>query len=102
MIIIKAHIIAELKLLPTEADGRLSSIAAGEYRGVLGIGSEYFSVRWFISENETLEPGGRARTFGVQFLFPETSLPNFRVGDSFTVWEGKTIGSGRVPAVHHE
>ena len=59
---VKADIIAELQLLPTEAGGRLSSITAGEYRGVVGVGSEHFSVRWFIPADESLVPGGRTGT----------------------------------------
>ena len=92
-------IVAELRLFPTEANGRLSSICSGEFRGVLGIGSEHFSARWIVPVGEELVPGGRAGTFGIQFLVPEAALPHFRVGAAFTVWEGKEIGSGRVLSV---
>jgi hypothetical protein len=91
-----ADIIAELRLLAGQAGGRLSSIRAGESRGVLGIDSEHFSARWIIPIGEELVPGGRARTFGIQFLLPEAALPHFKAGAVFTVWEGKEIGSGRV------
>lgn len=91
-----ADIIAELLLLPTEAKGRLTSICSGEHRGVLGVGSEHFSVRWFVPVGEELTPGGCSETFGIQFLFPEAALPYFKVGSKFTVWEGREIGSGRV------
>jgi hypothetical protein len=93
------HIVVELRLHPSEPSGRLSSICSGEYRGVLGIGSEHFSARWVVPVGEELVPGGRAGTFGVQFLFPEAALPYFKVGAAFTVWEGKEIGSGRVLSV---
>lgn len=92
-------IIAELRLYPSEPNGRLSSICSGEYRGVLGIGSEHFSARWVVRVGEELVPGGRAGTFGIRFLFPETALPHFTVGATFTVCEGKEIGSRRVLSV---
>jgi len=92
-------IVAELRLHPSEANGRLLSICAGEYRGVLGIDSEHFSARWVVPVGEELSPGGRAGTFGIQFLFPEVALPHFKVGAAFTVWEGREIGSGRVLSV---
>ena len=90
------HVVVELRLHPSEPDGRLSSICSGEYRGILGIGSEHFSARWAVPIGEELAPGGRAGTFGIEFLFPENALPHFKVGAAFTVWEGKEIGSGRV------
>ena len=90
------HIVVELRLHPSEPDGRSSPIFSGEYRGILGVGSEHFSTRWIVPAGGELTPGGRARTFGIEFLFPENALPYFKVGATFTVWEGKEIGSGRV------
>ena len=90
------HIVVELRLHPSEPDGRLSSICPGEYRCILGIGSEHFSARWVVPPGEELAPGGRACTFGIEFLFPENALPHFKAGAVFTVWEGKESGSGRV------
>jgi hypothetical protein len=92
-------IVAELRLHPGEANGRLSSICAGEYRGVLGIDSEHFSARWVVPVGEGLVPGGRTGTFGIQFLVPEAALPHFKVGAAFTIWEGREIGCGRVVSV---
>jgi hypothetical protein len=92
-------IVVEIRLHPSEVNGRLSSICPGEYRGVLGINSEHFSARWVVPVGGDLAPGGRAGTFGIQFLFPEAALPHFKAGAVFTVWEGKEIGSGRVLSV---
>jgi hypothetical protein len=94
-----ADIVAEIRLHPTEVNGRLSSICSGEYRCVLGIDSQHFSARWIVPVGEELAPGGRPSTFGIQFLVPEAALPHFKVGAAFTVWEGKEIGSGRVLSV---
>lgn len=92
-------IVAELRLYPSEPAGRLSSICSGEYRGVLGIGSERFSARWVVPVGEEIAPGERGGTFGIPFLFPEAALPHFKVGAAFTGWEGKEIGSGRVLSI---
>jgi hypothetical protein len=90
------HIVAELRLSPTEPDGNLSSICSGECRGILGIGSEHFSARWVVPIGKELAPGGCAGTFAIEFLFPGSALPHFKVGAAFTMWDGKEIGSGRV------
>lgn len=93
---VEPDVIAEITLAPTESDGRLSSISSGEYRGVLGVGAQHFSVRWFVPTSSALVPCGRSGTFGVQFLVPEAALPYFQLGTSFSVWEGRDIGSGVV------
>lgn len=94
------EIIVEITLLPSEAGGRESAILHGEYRGVLGVGLENFSVRFCIPLAEGFSPG-QAQHFGVQFLIPEAALPHFPVGAAFTVWEGRIIGNGRVLEVLH-
>jgi len=92
---VEPEIIVEITLLPTEAGGRSCAISGGEYRGVLGVGLENFSVRFFVPIECSLSLGETQR-FGVQFLFPEAALPYFSVGVTFTVWEGREIGCGRV------
>ncbi len=92
---VKPEITVEISLLPTEGGGRQSSISEGEYRGILGVGNENFSVRFFVPLQDGLTPGASGK-FGVQFLFPEAALPHFPVGTTFTVWEGKIIGNGKV------
>ncbi|SJZ52147.1 hypothetical protein SAMN02745119_00872 [Trichlorobacter thiogenes] len=92
---VKPEIVVEITLLTTEVGGRKNSIPEGEYRGVLGVGTENFSVRFFIPIECNLTPGA-TQQIGVQFLFPEIALPHFPVGATFTVWEGRIIGNGRV------
>ncbi len=89
------EVVVEITLLSSEAGGRNGAILRGEYRGVLGIGSDNFSVRFFVPLEGGLLPNQRT-IFGVQFLVPEAALPHFAVGTTFTVWEGKVIGNGRV------
>jgi hypothetical protein len=95
---IKAEIRAAITLVPTELGGRHSTIFSGEYRGVLVIGDEHFSARFKIPEGTSLEPG-RTMDVEIQFLFPETALPRFPIGEAFTIWEGRDIGFGRVTGV---
>ena len=89
------EIIVEIKLCPSEAGERKGAILQGEYRGVLGVGSENFSVRFFVPFEDDFSPN-QTRRFGVQFLVPEAALPHFSAGTEFSVWEGRVIGSGRV------
>ena len=97
---VQPEIVVEISLLPTAGGGRQRPISEGEYRGILGVGQENFSVRFFVPLAGGLAPGASGK-FGVQFLVPESALPYFRVGTSFTVWEGKIIGEGKVLEVIH-
>ncbi|MEW9900965.1 hypothetical protein ABWL39_20285 [Chitinivorax sp. PXF-14] len=91
---ITPEIVVEITFLSTEEGGRQGQILGGEYRGILGVGNEHFSVRFFVPlEGSTL---GSVQRFGVQFLVPQAALPHFPVGASFSVWEGKVIGHGKV------
>jgi hypothetical protein len=89
------EIVVEIALLQSEAGGRKGPILQGEYRGVLGVGEEHFSVRFFVPLEDGIAPG-QAQRLGVQFLVPQAALPHFPVGVSFTLWEGRTIGHGQV------
>lgn len=78
----------------------MGAILHGEYRGVLGVGSANFSVRFFVPLESGFSPS-QTQQFGVQFLVPEAALPHFPVGAKFSVWEGRVIGNGRVLEVLH-
>jgi hypothetical protein len=89
------NILAEITLYPATQGGRKSTILQGEYRGVLGIGADHFSVR-FAVESSNGFPAGETKIVGIQFLFPETAITSFSVGSTFTIWEGRDIGRGHV------
>ena len=91
----KPEIVVEITLLPTALGGRKGPILEGEYRGVLGVGAEHFSVRFFVPYEGGISPG-ETKAFGVQFLVPEAAPPLFAPGTQFTVWEGGVIGQGIV------
>jgi hypothetical protein len=85
----------EITLFPTEQGGRHTAILSGEYRGVLGVGAEHLSVRFFVPAGMRFGLGSTVQV-GVEFLFPEYALRHFPPGTEFTVWEGRAIGRGRV------
>jgi hypothetical protein len=89
---------AEITFLPSADGGRISALSQGEYRGVLTVGSESFSVRFWVAPDHGISPGESGK-FGIQFLAPEAAVPHFTKGVSFTVWEGKVIGHGLVVEV---
>ena len=95
------EIVAEITLLPSEKNGREGPILQGEYRGVLGVGAENFSVRFFVPLECGFAPS-QTLCVGIQFLFPQAALPVFLVGTQFSVWEGGVIGHGRVVEVLHD
>lgn len=92
---IKPEIIVEITLSTTESGGRTAPIQQGEYRGILSVGEDSFSVRFFVPLKNGMTPSQTQR-FGVQFLAPEAALQFFSVGTNFTVWEGRVIGHGKV------
>jgi len=91
------EIFATITLFASGRGGRQSALSS-EYRGVLGIGGEHFSARFEIPAGLTLSPGESLEA-GIQFLFPEMALPMFSVGATFTIWEGRDIGTGTVTRV---
>ena len=68
--------------------------------GSLGFENEYFECRLDLSEVGSIPPGRHARV-PVKFLSPELIVPRLSVGSTFTLWEGKTIGRGRVVTLGH-
>lgn len=87
-----ASFVAQIDLLDTEAGGRAGPLPSGEWRTVLGINNEHWSVRLVFVGRPSL---GEAFQANVQLLLPEAAQ-HFPVGAEFTVWEGGTKGVGRV------
>jgi hypothetical protein len=83
-----------IKLLSTARGGRSEPIPGGEYQGNLSARGQHFSFRCEMPA-QGLQPG-TTTTLDVQFLFPHLALPFFKVRDEFNLWEGGTIGYGRV------
>ena len=94
-----ADITVKLKLLTTARGGRLDALPGGEYRGILSARGQHFSFRCALPASAGLALG-ESCTLEVEFLFPDLALPFFKINDEFNLWEGGTVGYGRVLKVH--
>lgn len=88
------HITAKIRLLSEARGGRAEPIPGGEFNGIIAARGQHFSYRCIMPPGG-LVPGVTA-TVDIEFMFPELALPFFKVLDEFNLWEGVTIGHGRV------
>lgn len=59
-----------------------------------------YDCRMLVSEHgEAIPPGGAVDEIALLFLSADEVLPHMRPGVRFSLWEGKTIGSGTVVRV---
>lgn len=93
-----ADISVKLKLLSTARGGRAEALPGGEYRGILSARGQHFSIRCALPATGLAL--GESCTLEVEFLFPDLALPFFKHNDEFNLWEGGTVGYGRVLKVH--
>jgi hypothetical protein len=94
-----ADITVKLKLLSTARGGRAEALPGGEYRGILSARGQHFSFRCELPPAAGLELGESCK-LEIEFLFPDLALPFFKHNDEFNLWEGGTVGYGRVLKVH--
>ncbi|HSP15846.1 MAG TPA: hypothetical protein VLV78_13955 [Thermoanaerobaculia bacterium] len=90
--------IVDIELLSPEDGGRRTPIAADSYGCPIRFEDEYFDCRMDLSGVGALPPGGGARV-PLKFLNPDLIVPRLEPGSKFTLWEGKTIGQGKVVAL---
>lgn len=91
---IHPHMQVKLKLLTTERGGREKGLPAGEYRGILSARGQHVSFRCAVPAAGFAL--GETGTLDIEFLFPEMALPWFSASQEFNLWEGGTVGYGRV------
>ncbi len=96
-----ADITVKLKLLTTARGGRTEALPGGEFRGILSARGQHFSFRSVLPEGEGLALGESCQ-LEIEFLFPDLALPFFKHNDEFNLWEGGTVGYGRVLKVHRQ
>ena len=94
-----ADITVKLKLLTTARGGRTEALPGGEYRGILSARGQHFSFRCTLPAGAGLALGESSQV-EIEFLFPDLALPFFKHNDEFNLWEGGTVGYGRVIKVH--
>jgi len=87
--------IAEIAFLPTSEGGRVSPTSSAWYGCPLGIDGQFFDARIDLSTLGAVAPG-QSVLAPVKLLCAELGLTHFKVGSSFTLQEGRTIGSGKV------
>jgi hypothetical protein len=98
---LKADITAEVTFLPTAEGGRQGPTQADWYGCPLHFEGDYFDIRFDLSSIGCVSPGETVRV-PARFLFPELIKPRLAVGSLFTLWEGRTVGQGRVLKIHED
>ena len=91
------HLTVRIKLLSTARGGRSEPIPAGEYRGIVNARGQHFSFRCEIEADGLVL--GETSDLDIEFLFPHLALPFLKDRQEFNLWEGGTIGYGRVVKV---
>ena len=96
------HVLAEVRLLPTEAGGRKEPTPPDVFVCQMGGGGEYFELRMDLSGIGSLSPGSKARV-PIRFSRPEYILPWIGVGTEFSLKESREtgkIGGGKIVEVY--
>lgn len=65
----------------------------------IGFAGVFFDMRMDLRVVGPLHPGMSAKV-PIRFLRPDLIMPLLHQDDTFTLWEGRTIGSGRVLQIH--
>lgn len=81
-------------LTALQRGGRQTAVKGDFYACPIFIDGEGFDCRIFI-KGRTLELG-KWYELPVKFLNKDHALPKLTVGKSVTLWEGKTVGEGKV------
>lgn len=99
-------ILADIALKETADGGKTIPITGPIYScpvffdDIAALANSGWDCRILIGEHgEPIPPGGGAHAVAIVFLSPEIVLPHMKVGVTFTLWEGRTIGSGTVVEV---
>lgn len=94
----KADAIVQIELLPTEDGGRSGATPSDKFGCPLEIGSKFYDCRFDLTASGPLRPG-HSSVVPVAFLFPEDVIPLLSEGTTFKLWEGRTIGTGRIISI---
>jgi hypothetical protein len=97
----KPDISAEVTFLPSAHGGRQNPTSTDWYGCPIGFAGEYFDVRFDLSAVGRVAPGATVHV-PAQFLSPKLIKPRLAVGSEFTLWEGRTIGKGRVLEIYED
>lgn len=95
------HILAQVRLLPTEAGGRNGPTPPDVFVCRMGSGGDYFEMLMDLSGIGSLFPGSTAQV-PIRFSHPEYINPLIQVGAVFSLNEVGKIGGGKVLKVYDE
>ncbi len=93
------NITAKVAFLPTAEGGRKGPTPPDVFGCPIGVAGELFDMRMDLSEVGPLRPGTSSEV-PIRFLRPDLVMPLLHRGDTFTLWEGRTIGTGEVLQIH--
>jgi hypothetical protein len=93
------NITAEVHMLATDEGGRQGPTPPDMFGCPVGIAGEFFDMRMDLSSVGALPPGASAQV-PIRFLRPDLVMPLLHPGEVFTLWEGKTVGTGKVVQIH--
>ncbi|HYO56160.1 hypothetical protein [Archangium sp.] len=104
------RLIASIHLKTTEDGGRATPISPALYRATVFFenvpelqehGYDCRLARAGADDSNLIPPGESVDEVALMFLSADEVLPYMRTGVRFSLWEGKTIGSGIVVRVEH-
>lgn len=90
-----AEIVATVTFFATDAGGRSGPPPREEWRCVLKTAAGNLDARLSFNRDEAVGPGSTS-TARIQLLSPELAGATFPLGADFELWEGKTVGRGKV------
>ena len=93
------EIFADVELAHSDQGGRAGPTPPSWFGCIMQVNGRNHDVRLML--DGPLAPGDRRRV-GIRFLDGETALSHIGVGTTFLLWEGRTIGSGRIEEVAAE
>lgn len=103
------RVIASITLKGVDEGGRRTPISVPTYgcpiffENVPELSAHCYDCRMMVSElAEEIPPGATVSEIALMFLSEDEVLPHLKPGVTFTLWEGKTIGTGRVVRIEGE
>ncbi|HFD11985.1 MAG TPA: hypothetical protein ENJ32_05920 [Crenotrichaceae bacterium] len=90
----KPEAIIHVRFLTTDEGGRKSPISGERYGCPVMVGSDGYDCRFVLSD--ILFELGKEYDIPIKFLNPNIAFQHLQVGTEISLWEGKTIGIGKV------
>lgn len=91
----KQEAIIHIRFLTSAEGGRTSPISGEKYGCPIMVDGAGFDCRFVLNETTCFELGG-SYEIPVNFLNPDLALKHLQEGTKISLWEGKTIGVGKV------